>query len=159
MIIREIRQEDNAQIEIIMRACFLEFDLPVAGSSLEDIDVLNMYKGFKAENAVYYVLEEQGEILGGGGIKQLKGGDKETCELQKMYFHQKARGKGYGKLMFDKCINSAIQLGFKFCYLESASQLKSAIKLYELNGFKNLKKPLGKTGHVICGVWMIKKLI
>lgn len=159
MIIREIKHEDNAQIETIMRACFLEFNLPVVGSSLEDKDVLNMYEGYKSKNAVYYVVEEQGEILGGGGIKQLKGVDKDTCELQKMYFHQKSRGKGYGKLMFDKCMHSAKDLGYKFCYLESASQLKSAIKLYELNGFKNLKKPLGETGHVICGVWMIKKII
>lgn len=159
MIIREIKPEDNAQIEVIIAACFLEFDLPIPGSSLEDKDVSQMYEGFQLDNAVYYVLEDQGEVVGGGGVKQLKGAEKDTCELQKMYFHPKARGKGFGKILFDKCMAAAVELGYKFCYLESASQLKSAIRLYEKNGFKHLEKPIGNTGHIICGVWMIKTLI
>ena len=98
-------------------------------------------------------------MLGGGGVKQLKGAAQDTCELQKMYFHPEARGKGLGKKMFDLCVQAAKDFGFKFCYLESASQLKSAIELYEKNGFKHLKKPLGNTGHTICGVYMIKELL
>ena len=159
MIIREIKQEDNTQIEAIMTSCFEEFNLPKIGSSLEDIDVKQMYEGFQSNNAVFYVLEEQGEVVGGGGVKQLEGTDKNICELQKMYLHPKARGKGYGKMLFDQCVKSARDLGYESCYLESASQLKSAIKLYELNGFKKLDNPIGKTGHVICGVWMIKNLL
>jgi len=159
MNIREIKPEDNAQIETIMRACFLEFGLPVVGSSLEDEDVMKMYEGFQLDHAMYYVVEDHGKIVGGGGVKQLKGADRDTCELQKMYFHPTARGKGYGRILFDKCMKAATDLGYKYCYLESASQLKSAIRLYERNGFKNLEKPYGNTGHVICGVWMIKKLI
>jgi len=30
--------------------------------------------------------------------------------------------------------------------------------LYEKNGFKHLNKPLGNTGHIICGVYMLKEL-
>ena len=159
MIIREIKQEDNAQIEAIIKACFEEFGLPKAGSSLEDEDLKHMYQGFLESNAVYYVIEVNEEVVGGGGVKQLIGTDRNICELQKMYFNPKARGKGYGKKLFDLCMKSAADLGFEYCYLESASQLKSAIKLYELNGFKHLEKPLGNTGHVICGVWMLKNLI
>ena len=159
MIIREIKLEDNAQIEAIITACFEEFGLPKAGSSLEDEDVKHMYQGFLESNAVYYVIEDNNEILGGGGVKQLKGAKNDTCELQKMYFRPKARGKGYGRMLFNKCLKSATDLGYEYCYLESASQLKSAINLYELNGFKHLEKPLGETGHVICGVWMLKNLL
>ena len=159
MIIREIKPEDNPSIEAIMTNCFKEYGLPVSGSSLEDDDVKNMYEGFQGERAVYYVVEEQGKVLGGGGVKQLQGAAKDTCELQKMYFHPNARAKGNGKKMFDLCIEAAKNFDYKFCYLESASQLKSAIKLYEKNGFKHLDKPLGNTGHTICGVYMLKKLL
>ena len=76
-----------------------------------------------------------------------------------MYFHPDARGKGYGRKLFDKCIQAAKDLGYKSCYLESASQLESAIKLYTMNGFKHLEKPMGNTGHTICVVYMIKELI
>jgi putative acetyltransferase len=159
MIIREIQPKDNLSIEVIMTDCFNEFGLPTVGSSLEDADVKHMFEGFQEERAIYYVLEDHGKVLGGGGVKQLKGAAKDTCELQKMYFHPDARGKGYGKKMFDKCIEAAKEFGYKFCYLESASQLKSAIQLYEKNGFKHLNQPLGNTGHTICGVYMLKELL
>lgn len=159
MIIREIKPEDNKSIETIMTNCFKEFGLPTVGSSLEDGDVKKMYEGFQGERAIYYVIEDHGKVLGGGGVKQLQGADSVTCELQKMYFNPDARGKGYGKQMFNLCLKAAKDFGFKYCYLESASQLKSAIKLYEMNGFKHLDKPLGKTGHTICGVYMLKELV
>ena len=159
MIIREIKPEDNPSIEAIMTNCFKEYGLPVSGSSLEDEDVKSMCEGFQGERAVYYVVEEQGKVLGGGGVKQLQGAAKNTCELQKMYFHPNARGKGFGKKMFDLCMKAAKEFNYKYCYLESASQLKSAIKLYEKNGFEHLDKPLGNTGHIICGVYMLKKLL
>ena len=75
-----------------------------------------------------------------------------------MYFSPIARGKGYGKILFKKCIETAKKLGYKKCYLESASQLKAAIHIYEDFGFKHLEKPIGNTGHYSCGVWMIKDL-
>ncbi len=159
MIIREIKPEDNASIEAIMTNCFKEFGLPVSGSSLEDDDVKKMYEGFQSSRAIYYVIEDNGKVLGGGGVKQLQGANNDTCELQKMYFHPDARGKGFGKQLFDLCIKAAEDFEYKYCYLESASQLKSAIKLYKKNGFKHLDKPLGNTGHTICGVYMLKELL
>jgi putative acetyltransferase len=159
MIIREIQPNDNKSIEVIITNCFEEFGLPTVGSSLEDDDVKNMFEGFQGDRAIYYVVEDHGKVLGGGGVKQLKDASQDTCELQKMYFHPDARGKGYGKNMFDKCMEAAKVFGFKHCYLESASQLKSAIQLYEKNGFKHLDKPQGNTGHTICGVYMLKELL
>ena len=159
MIIRDIKPDDNVHIEAIMKACFAEFELPISGSSLEDADVSKMYEGFQSERAIYYVVEANGKIVGGGGIKQLNAGENIICELQKMYFHPDARGKGYGKLLFDKCIQAAKDFDFEYCYLESHSELKAAIKLYEKNGFEYLDKPLGNTGHIICGVWMLKNLL
>lgn len=159
MIIREIQQEDNQYIETIMTNCFEEFGMPISGSSLEDDDVKYMYEGFQEKRAIYYVLEDNGEVLGGGGVKQLQGAESDICELQKMYFHPDARGKGFGKKMFDLCIKAAKEFDYKFCYLESASQLKSAINMYEKNGFRHLDKPIGNTGHTICGVYMLKELI
>ncbi|WP_347922178.1 GNAT family N-acetyltransferase [Pontimicrobium sp. SW4] len=159
MIIREIKPEDNQSIEAIMTNCFKEFDMPTVGSSLEDDDVKHMYEGFQSDRAIYFVVEENGKVLGGGGIKQLKGSAQDTCELQKMYFHPDARGKGFGKKLFDACMKAAKDFDYKFCYLESAPQLKLALKLYEKNGFKYLEKPIGNTGHTICGVYMIKNIL
>ncbi|PIA82124.1 GNAT family N-acetyltransferase [Gaetbulibacter sp. 4G1] len=158
IVIREIKPEDNAQIEAIIRACFHEFKIPLEGTAYTDNETPKMYESYQNLNEIYYVIDNNGSILGGGGIKPLKDFENDVCEIQKMYFSPEVRGKGYGKLMFEKCMEVAKKMGYKQCYLESASQLKAAIHIYESYGFKHLKGALGNTGHYSCGVWMIKDL-
>ena len=160
IIIREIKPEDNKQIEQVIRACFHEFEIPLVGTAYEDEETPNMFESYQNGNDIYFVIEGDGEILGGGGVKPLKDFESDNiCEIQKMYFSPKVRGMGYGKLMFEKCMQAAKDLGYKKCYLESASQLKAAIHIYESFGFRHLKGALGNTGHFSCGVWMIKDLV
>lgn len=158
IVIREIKKEDNAQIEQIIKACFHEFEIPLTGTAYEDIETTQIFESYQKKDEVYYVIDDNGEILGGAGVKHLKDFDDDICELQKMYYSPKVRGKGLGKIMFEKCLKAAKKLGYKQCYLESASQLKAAIYIYEKYGFKHLEGPLGNTGHYSCGVWMIKDL-
>jgi len=158
MIIRKIQPADNLKIEGIIKAALIEFGLPTTGTAFEDEETVSMYDAYQNEREVYYVLDVDGEVLGGGGIKQLKGSEKITCELQKMYFDPKVRGKGYGQLFFDTCMQAAKNFGYEKCYLESASTLKAAIHIYEKNGFKHLNSHIGETGHFSCSVWMLKEL-
>lgn len=158
IVIREIQPEDNVAIERVIRDCFHEFKIPLEGTAYSDDETPRMFESFQNSNDIYFVVEQNGEVLGGGGVKPLKDFEADVCEIQKMYFSPKVRGNGIGKLMFEKCMQSAKDLGFKQCYLESASQLKAAIHIYENYGFKHLKEALGNTGHYSCGVWMIKDL-
>ena len=158
IVIREIRQGDNAQIEQVIRACFHEFKVPLEGTAYSDKETPRMFESYQNSNDVYYVIENEGKVLGGGGVKPLKDFETDICEIQKMYFSPEIRGQGYGRLIFEMCMNAAKELGYKNCYLESASQLKAAIHIYEAYGFKHLKNALGNTGHYSCGVWMIKEL-
>lgn len=157
-VIREIEPQDNAQIEHVIRACFHEFKIPLEGTAYADEETPRMYESYQNDNDVYYVIENSGEVLGGGGVKPLKDFEETVCEIQKMYFSPKVRGKGYGKLLFETCLKAAKTLGYKQCYLESAPQLKAAIHIYENYGLKHLKGSLGNTGHHACGIWMIKDL-
>jgi len=159
VLIREIKREDNLIIKQIIRAIFPEFGLALVGTAYEDKETPIMFESYQASNEIYFVLEEDGEVLGGAGIKPLNDFENDVCELQKMYFSPKIRGKGYGKLLFNMCLEKAKKIGYKKCYLESASQLKAAIHIYEKNGFEHLEGPLGNTGHYSCGVWMIKDLV
>ncbi|MFV9551329.1 GNAT family N-acetyltransferase [Algibacter sp. PT7-4] len=158
IVIREIEPQDNKQLEQVIRACFHEFKIPLEGTAYSDAETPQMFESYQNSNDVYFVIEVNGNILGGGGIKPLANFKDDVCEIQKMYFSPKIRGKGYGRVLFKKCLNKAKQLGYKQCYLESASQLKAAIHIYESYGFKHLKGALGNTGHYSCGVWMIKNL-
>jgi putative acetyltransferase len=158
IVIRKIEANDNTQLEQVIRACFHEFKIPLEGTAYSDKETPKMFQSYQNSNDVYFVIEADGEILGGGGVKPLKDFEVDVCEIQKMYFSPKIRGKGYGKLLFEKCLEAAKELGYKQCYLESAPQLKAAIHIYESYGFKHLQSALGNTGHFSCGVWMIKDL-
>ncbi|MCL5128502.1 GNAT family N-acetyltransferase [Algibacter sp. L4_22] len=158
IVIREIRCEDNPEMEQVIRGCFHEFKIPLEGTAYTDPETKQLFEAYQNENDAYFVIDVNGEILGGGGVKPLKDFESSVCEIQKMYFSPKIRGKGYGKLLFQKCLETAKILGYKQCYIESATQLKAAIHIYEINGFKHLERALGDTGHFSCGVWMLKDL-
>ncbi len=157
-LIREIRPDDNEAIAEIIKTIFIEFELPLTGSTFEDKEIPIMYESYQGDDEFYLVVEVDGMVLGGAGVKPLAEYEGAVCELQKMYFKPEIRGLGIGKILLEKCLDQASELGYERCYLESASQLEAAIYLYEKNGFIRLDNPMGNTGHYACGVWMIKDL-
>lgn len=158
IVIREIEPQDNAELEQVIRACFHEFNIPLEGTAYADPETSRMFESYQNNNDAYFVVDYNGVVLGGGGVKPLKDFENEVCEIQKMYFSKTIRGKGFGKALFEKCLQKAEDLGYKKCYIESASQLKAAIHIYESYGFNHIKGALGDTGHYSCGIWMIKDL-
>ena len=107
MRIREIQVEDNLQIESVIKSTFIELRLPLTGTAYEDIETTRMFESYQEEKSIYFVIEEQGVIKGGGGVKLLTSLDESICELQKMYFSIDLRGKGYGKKLLSKCLEAA----------------------------------------------------
>lgn len=158
MLIRSINQPDNKSLSVILREVLVEMEIPQKGSAYEDPELDNMYEAYQFPRSKYFVVEEDEKILGGAGISPLRDGDVNICELQKMYFSIEARGKGFGSLMIDLCLKSAIQHGFEKCYIETMNNMNKAQKLYLKKGFRYLDSPLGNTGHCSCPVWMIKDL-
>ena len=158
MRIREIKIEDNSQIDLVIKSTFKELGLPLKGTAYEDKETTRMFESYQEEKSIYFVIEEDGEVKGGGGIKSLSITDNSVCELQKMYFSNDIRGKGYGQKLISICLDAAQKMGYKYCYLETLLELKKAIKLYKKNDFKELKQPMGYTGHTSCGVWMLKTI-
>ncbi|WP_054850693.1 GNAT family N-acetyltransferase [Olleya sp. ITB9] len=156
--IREIQPQDNPQIEAVIREVFIEYNLPLVGTAYEDAETPKMFQAYADPKSVYYVVVIDGKVEGGGGLKPLRGMEEEVFEIQKMYFSNRLRGKGFGKKLFLKCLEKGKSLGFKKAYLETIPVLKEAIHIYEANGFKHLDGPLGRTGHFSCGIWMSKNI-
>jgi putative acetyltransferase len=158
MLIRKISQKDNKGLSKVLREVLIEMNIPRVGSAYEDPELDNMFEAYQSNRSIYYVIEENKKILGGAGINPLQGGNKNICELQKMYFHNSMRGKGYGSTMIDMCLDFARYVKYKECYIETMPNMIDAQKLYIKKGFTYIDQPLGNTGHTACPVWMIKKL-
>ena len=158
IIIREIQKQDNPQIAAVIREVFTADNFPKTGTAFADVQLDFMFEAYDKPRAVYFVVESQGRIIGGGGISQLENSEANICELQKMYFIHEARGKGIGFQMIQKCLEKAIAFGYEKCYLETLPEMKAAQHLYLKSGFDYLCEPLGNTGHTTCPVWMITDL-
>ena len=159
MLIRPINESDNKHISVILREVLIEMDIPRIGSAYEDPEINNMYESYQSNRSIYFVVEENNKILGGAGINQLKNGDVNICELQKMYFHKSIRGRGIGDKMIELCLNFALESNYKKCYIETMPNMVNAQKLYIKKGFKYIDNPLGNTGHTACPIWMLKNLV
>ena len=159
MLIRPINESDNKHISVILREVLIEMDIPRIGSAYEDPEINNMYESYQSNRSIYFVVEENNKILGGAGINQLKNGDVNICELQKMYFHKSIRGRGIGDKMIELCLNFAVESNYKKCYIETMPNMVDAQKLYIKKGFKYIDNPLGNTGNTACPIWMLKNLV
>jgi putative acetyltransferase len=156
--IRKINLEDNAEVAQLIRAIFDEMEIPKVGTAYEDPYLDLMYEQYNKARSVYYVVENNGKIVGAAGIAPLENEAESICELQKMYFLPEARGIGIGSEMMEVCLQSAKNFGFEKCYLETMPFMLDAQKLYKKSGFDYIDAPMGSTGHVSCPVWMLKEL-
>ena len=86
---------------------------------------------------VFYCLFDQDKLIGTVALKKL---DENTVELKAMYLDRSYRGKGLGRRLMDKIVDEAKRLGYKSIVLDSMSQYKDALRLYERTGFKNTER-------------------
>jgi len=156
--IRQIKKEDNKAVAQLIRSVFDEMKIPKVGTAYEDPYLDLMFEEYSKPQSVYFVVENEGKVVGCCGIAPLENGDPEICELQKMYFLPETRGLGIGSAMMDKCLGQAKSLGFDKCYIETMPFMHAAQKLYKKSGFEYLDAPMGNTGHSSCPVWMLKEL-
>ncbi|MEH6682093.1 MAG: GNAT family N-acetyltransferase [Sediminicola sp.] len=156
--IREIRQEDNVEVAGMIRHVLVEMGVPKVGTAYADKALDSMFENYNVPNADYFVVVEDEEIIGSAGIAQLENFEGNVCELQKMYFTEKARGRGLGSIMMAICLERARAYGYGKCYLETLPYMEAAQKLYRKTGFSYLDGPLGDTGHYSCTVWMLLDL-
>jgi putative acetyltransferase len=156
--IRPIEVSDNIAIAKIIRNALLEFGAAKPGTVYFDNSTDSLFELFQEQNAVYFIAEENGHVIGGGGIFPTKGLPPNTCELVKMYLHPKYREKGIGRILIEECISFAKSKSFENIYLETMPELIAALKVYEKLGFQYLSKPMGNSGHFGCDLWMLKKL-
>ena len=157
-IIREIIAEDNPKIAKAIRSVLIEYGVPKVGTAYADTILDTLFEAYDTENTSYFVVEKDGEIFGGAGIKKLDNYEGNICELQKMYFMPEVRGIGLGSKMMNICLQKATSFGFEKCYLETLPYMEEARKLYRKAGFKDLDARLGDTGHYSCNLWMLKDL-
>jgi putative acetyltransferase len=155
---RTIEKRDNRELAYLIRTVFREFKIDRPGTVYFDPTTDDLYNLFQKPGSIYWVAEEEGKIIGGCGFYSTPGLPEGCAELVKLYLLSVHRGKGTGRKLLEKSMESAKNLGYKQLYLESLPELDKAIGLYEKAGFKFIPGPMGNSGHFGCNIWMLKDL-
>lgn len=158
MQIRPIEAADNKALASIIREVLTEFGANKPGFAWQDPELDAMAQSYQASGRSYWVVEHEGQVLGGGGIAEFPCPEQGVCELQKMYLLPAARGRGQGLILMQQLLNDACNMGYQSCYLETLLSMAAANKLYQRVGFKALSAPMGNSGHNACDQWYVLNL-
>lgn len=159
LTLRPIAPADDPAMAAIIREVMTDLGAGGPGFAIHDPEVAAMSQAYAAAGQAYYVVVDgDGQVVGGAGFGPLAGGDAGTCELRKMYFLPRARGRGMGRRMLTHVLDRARAAGYRRCYLETLVSMEAARRLYEAFGFERIAAPLGATGHYTCDAWYVRAL-
>lgn len=140
---RKITAADDAAIAKIIRENLEKQHLDIPGTAYfdPDLDHLSTYYNSVPERRCYFIaLNQEDQVAGGIGIAEFDG-IPECAEMQKLYLDDSVKGRGYSKELISLAETWARQAGYKKLYLETHSNLKVAMRLYEKSGFRQIEKP------------------
>lgn len=133
-LIRKWKPSDRDKAASVIHSVLSEYGLDWEPDGA-DKDVLEVKDYYLDNGGEFWVIEYQGEIIGTGAYYPIKRVEN-AVEIRKMYLLPKARGLGLGKYLLQQ-LEAAISChSFKQIWIETASVLSEAVKLYESNGYK-----------------------
>ena len=140
MEITPLRSEHDAALAALIRGNLKAFHLDIPGTAYYDeaLDRLSAY--YREPGRAYYVLLEDGAVVGGIGLAEFRG---DCCELQKLYLADRVKGRGLGYTLIRFLEERAAELGYRRIYLETHTNLAAAIHVYERCGYAEIARPAG----------------
>lgn len=157
--IRLITAADDSIIAEIIRMNLKKFHLDIPGTAYFDpeLDHLSEYYNCFPEKRAYFIATDKaGAVIGGVGIAEFDGLPN-CAEVQKLYLTDKAKGKGFGKALMQAVETYAKEIGYRRLYLETHTNLESAIIFYKKRGYHQIDKPK-ETPHSTMNRFFLKEL-
>lgn len=133
-LIREWQPRDRDFAAEVIRSVLSEYGLGWEPDGA-DKDVLEVKDNYLDNGGEFWVIEHQSEVVGTSAYYPIERGEN-AVEIRKMYLLPKARGYGLGKYLLQHLEAAIACRGFKQIWIETATVLREAVKLYESNGYQ-----------------------
>jgi len=156
--IRKMIPQDNADMAAIVRYNLKKHSLDIPGTAYFDSCLDDLYSFYEGRACCgYYVLtDENGRLVGGIGFDKTNT-IPQGAELQKMYLADSAKGKGMSYFLIGFIEDRMREAGIKTAYLETHSNLQTAIHVYEKCGYKRIERP-AEVEHSTMDHFYVKEL-
>ncbi|MFA6394079.1 MAG: GNAT family N-acetyltransferase [Patescibacteria group bacterium] len=102
-----------------------------------DADLIDIRKTYIKNGGEFIVATLNNKIIGMGALKRI---DKITAEIKRMRVKPEFQGRGIGKMILDKLIEKAKEVGCKKLVLDTGIKQVPAQGLYQSRGFKEYKR-------------------
>jgi putative acetyltransferase len=156
--IRSWQPEDRSAAAEVIRSSLAEYGLGWEADGA-DRDVLEVETYYLDRGGEFWVIELDGSIVGTSayqpyllGVPRLRSAQvasplenraamtanrgEKAVEIRKMYLLPIARGQGLGRHLLGELERAIQSHGYHTIWIETASVLKSAVQLYEKNGYQ-----------------------
>ncbi|AFZ31005.1 GCN5-related N-acetyltransferase [Gloeocapsa sp. PCC 7428] len=152
-LIRNWQPSDRTPVTNIIRSVLAEYhlDFEPRGADCDVVDVENYYLTTKGD---FWVIQQDDQLVGTGGYYPVMRGEQ-AVEIRKMYLLPHVRGLGLGKYLLQQLEKAIAARGFKQIWIETASVLTTAVKLYESCGYQ----PASKVETPRCDRIYVKQLM
>ena len=137
---RPLSSDYDAEIAALIRDNLRNHGLDIPGTAYYDEALDHLSEYYDQPGRAYYVLLENGVAVGGIGLAEFRG---DCCELQKLYLADAVKGRGLGYEMIGLIEEKARNLGYRRIYLETHTNLRAAIHVYERSGYQQIPRPEG----------------
>ncbi|MBW4691630.1 MAG: GNAT family N-acetyltransferase [Lyngbya sp. HA4199-MV5] len=133
-LIRDWMTVDRAPAADIIRSVLAEYGLGWEPEGA-DRDVLDVEACYQKAGGEFWVIEQQGNFVGTGAYYPIQRGQN-AVEIRKMYLLPEARGQGVGRFLLQTLETAIATRHFEQIWIETASVLAEAVKLYESSGYQ-----------------------
>jgi putative acetyltransferase len=133
-LIRDWQPSDRQSAAAVIRTVLAEYGLnwQPAGA---DQDVVEVEQFYQATGGQFWVVEQQGQLVGTAAYYPIARGQK-AVEIRKMYLLPAVRGQGLGRFLLVQLEQAIAAEGFERIWIETATVLETAVKLYERQGYR-----------------------
>lgn len=132
--IRDWHPGDRAPAAAVIRQVLQEYGLPWQPKTA-DRDVVEVETSYHATGGEFWVVEIGTKIVGTAAYYPIARG-KGAVEIRKMYLLPEVRGRGLGKYLLGELERAIALHDYEEIWLETASVLVEAVKLYESSGYR-----------------------
>ena len=133
-LIRDWQQGDRDTAANVISTVLAEYGLPWQPDTA-DRDVVEVESSYIEIGGEFWVVETRSAIVGTAAYYPIARGQN-AVEIRKMYLLPEARGKGLGKYLLHQLETAIARKNYQEIWIETASVLVEAVKLYENNGYQ-----------------------
>jgi GNAT superfamily N-acetyltransferase len=86
-------------------------------------------------DGVLFIVEYEGNVIGMGALHRY---DANAGEIKRMYLKPEYRGRGFGKKLLEKLVNTGRDVGYSSLRLDTGGFMDSAQHVYTKVGFRKI---------------------